>query len=411
MENNASSNDACACHGASAPRTAGALFCSSAACAALGALVGFAVWALLSLAYLLISLIWDNLSNALGAPLVFPVVICTLGGILAGAWNARFQCAPQSLVKTLDEVKRTGGYTGGPLGPSCVSFLIPIAFGGSVGPEAGLTGFIARGCTWIGRSMRAVAARVSGAQEAPFARWQKCIVYPCGIAGGIAGAWAVTALGGGMEFPRFDAFAWSFEAAVIAVPLVAVGYALALINRGATLAARRLSRKFKAHPIAAPALCGLAMGAVAVAFPLILFPGSQQAVELMGTWQSMPAWILIVTGIIKAAFIALCIGLGWNGGPYFPLMFSSISMGYGIAAATGADPLLCCAVVTASLVAAFSRKPIVTIVLMLLCFPVQDLPWIAAAAFIGVHLPMPGAKENAQERDKKNAPEQGKQSA
>ena len=148
-----------------------------------------------------------------------------------------------------------------------------------------------------------------------------------------------------------------------------------------------------------PTLCGLALGATALALPYVLFPGTAQAADLAGQWANMPAAVLVATGVAKTAFVALCLNLGWSGGPFFPLIFCGVSTGFGIAAATGADAMLCTAVVSTALIAGFTRKPAMTLLVMLLCFPVRSLPFMAPAALAGALLPVPGAGQRAAERN------------
>lgn len=353
---------------------------------ALGAGVGFAIWALLSAAYWLCDLVWTGVGGAVDLPL-FPLIACTLGGLAIGLWNARFDSAPKPLDEVMAEVRRTGGYSTGRIVPSSVSFLLPIAFGGSVGPEAGLTGLVAAGCTWVGATLR----RASGMPGA-FSRAQKIPLYALGVAGGIAGVALFTALlGGGIPIPRFDAAPLDLSSLAWCVPLAAAGYALAVLYRGFVHVARRLSRALAAHPVLKPLLCGIALGGVALLLPYVLFPGTQQAADLALAWAGTPPAVLFATGLVKLAFIALCLNLGWSGGPFFPLIFCGVSVGFGIAAAFGADAALCVTVVTTALIAGFTRKPAMTLLIMLLCFPLESLPWMAVGIAAGALLPMPGA--------------------
>lgn len=57
---------------------------------AAGFAVGFLVWAVLSLANGLVALLWDALGKRGGegfATLWFPLVVCTLGGLVIGVWT------------------------------------------------------------------------------------------------------------------------------------------------------------------------------------------------------------------------------------------------------------------------------------------------------------------------------------
>lgn len=357
-----------------------------------GALVGFGIRLLLDVAYWLLDLVWKTGVDALGIAWL-PVVVCAVGGVCIGLWNKRFDCAPKPFNEVMADVKRTGGYHLGRIAPAAVAFLLPIAFGGSVGPEAGLMELIAAGCTWVGERMRAVGVRLGLLRAGEsFSKAAKRMLYVAGAAGGIGGVAAVVAVfGSGMSIPRFEAVAFGIEPLLWAVPLALGGYALAFLYLAVVRAAQALRTRFGRHVVLMPTLVGLALGAAAVFLPYVLFPGSQQASELMGAWTGMSAATLLLTGLVKTVFIALCLNLGWSGGPYFPLIFCGISFGYGVSAATGLDPVLCVTAVTVALMAAFSRQPGAAVIISLLVFPPASLPVLAVAIAVGLLVPLPKA--------------------
>ena len=373
-------------------RRAGAWIGLGAFTAGAGAVVGFGIWLLLDVAYWLLDLVWKNGVDALGIAWL-PVVVCAVGGVCIGLWNKRFHCAPKPFNEVISDVKRTGGYHLGRVAPSAVAFLLPIAFGGSVGPEAGLMGLIAAGCTWVGERMRTMGVRLGVMHEGEdFSKAAKRTLYVVGAAGGVAGVVAVIALvGSGMSIPRFEAVAFGLEPLLWAVPLALGGYALGLLYLAAVRGAQALHERFDRHVVLMPTLVGLALGTAAVFLPYVLFPGSQQASELMGAWAGMSAVALLLTGLVKTVFIALCLNLGWSGGPYFPLIFCGISFGYGVSAATGLDPVLCVTAITAALMAAFSRQPGAAVIISLLVFPPTSIPVLAVAIAVGLLVPLPKA--------------------
>lgn len=372
------------------PRRAGALIGLGALTAGAGAAVGFGVWLLLDAAYWLLDAVWKLGVGPLGVAWL-PVAVCAAGGACIGIWNTRFRCAPKPFNEVIADVRRTGGYHLGRIAPATVAFLLPIAFGGSVGPEAGLMGLIAAGCTWVGERMRAAGRRLGILHAGEdFTKAAKRVLYTVGVAGGIGGIAAVVALfGSGMSIPRFEAAAFGIEPLLWAVPLALAGWVLALLYLGVVRLARALRARFEHRTVLVPALVGLALGAAAVFLPYVLFPGSQQASELMGVWTGFSAGTLLLTGLVKTVFIALCLNLGWNGGPYFPLIFCSISFGYGVSAATGLDPVLCVTAVTAALMAAFSGQAGVAVIICLLMFPLASAPVLAVALAVGLLVPMP----------------------
>ena len=132
----------------------------------IGFVVGVVVWGALTLSNVLVQLLWHDLPAALpfDAPWL-PLAICPLGGLAIGLWTRAFHSAPASLETVMGEVRATGGYRLHGLGSSIVSFLLPLTFGGSIGPEAGLTGIIAAACTWIGNTLKRAGLKVKAVTD------------------------------------------------------------------------------------------------------------------------------------------------------------------------------------------------------------------------------------------------------
>ena len=141
--------------------------------------------------------------------------------------------------------------------------------------------------------------------------------------------------------------------------------------------------------IAKPVIAGLLMGAAAMAFPLVLFPGEVQSEELMTTWTTWTALALIGTGVLKAAVTPMCIRMGWMGGSFFPSIFAGVACGYGLAAITGADPMLMVTVTATAFLAGVTRKPLLSVAILALCFPLTGILWSGLAAVVGGSLPIP----------------------
>ena len=118
-------------------------------------------------------------------------------------------------------------------------------------------------------------------------------------------------------------------------------------------------------------------------------PGEVQSHELMQTWTSWTAIALVVTGLLKAIATPTCINLGWMGGNFCPSIFAGAACGYGLSMVTGADPMLMVTVVTTGFLAGVTRKPVLSIAILMLCFPAQDIIWMGLAAIIASVLPVP----------------------
>lgn len=132
--------------------------------------------------------------------------------------------------------------------------------------------------------------------------------------------------------------------------------------------------------------------------PFALFAGESQAETIIESWSTMTAWLLIATGLVKTCLTPYCINNGWRGGNIFPLIFSGICVGYGLAMLTGATAGYAVCMVVASLCGAVMRRPLGVIALLLLCFPVHGILFLAVGSVIGAKFPLPRALQ-PHERD------------
>lgn len=405
-----------------------------------GFVIGFALYLLMNLSTWLTKLLWEGVGQHLGIP-AFSLVACTLGGIVIGAWTHLSGNMIDDLETVLAQFKNTGSYRlKNPVATS-VSFLLPLAFGGSVGFEAGLTGIICAGCCWIRDKLKlaglraasiadvTIAASLSAIFRTPFAglvagiesegsttlmtgdrhvdnytmrREAKLVLYLSAAVGALGGIFAFSALfGGSAGLPHFAPIEAQRVELLWALPCLAAAYLLLLafrVTEHATGLLARLLGDAAGGTIAKPVVAGIILGGVALALPLVLFPGEEQSHELMKTWTTMSAIVLLATGLLKACMTPMCISLGWRGGDLFPCIFSGVSFGYGLAAITGADPMLCVTVTTASFLAGVTRKPVLTLVILALCFPLESILWVGIAAVAGSILPLPRALEAQKEQ-------------
>ena len=402
---------------------------------ATGAVAGAAVWLFFFAMEHGIDFFWNEVPRMLGAEspelargpfgfLPYPFVVCVLGGVLIGLYEKTTHVKTDDLNQVMAKVKEDGGYPYDNLGKLSVAALLPLLFGGSIGPEAGLTGVIAGLCTWVGGRLRRFGAEfreltLLGCQAAltalftapvfgfvaPLAgaaedtdgelmlklpRAQKFVVYGVAIAGGM-GAYLMLGqiMGGGMGMPRFDRATAGAAELVWLIPLALAGTACGWVFHATEKGSASLSAKLGDRPVLKGALAGLLLAAAGTALPYTMFAGETQADALMEGYLAIPAAVLIATALVKAALTPALINLGWRGGHFFPVIFAGVSLGYGLAILTGADPVFCVAVCTASTMGAVMRQPAMVVGLLLMCFPPQGIVAMIAAAVIGAGIPLP----------------------
>lgn len=408
---------------------------------ATGAIAGAFVWLFFFAMSKGITFIWSTLPSLLGsacletAPalasgpfgfLPYPFIVCLLGGLIIGLYEKKTHIRTEELNEVMASVKETGRYEYSDLGKLSVSALLPLLFGGSIGPEAGLTGVIAGLCTWVGDRMRRFGAdfralTLLGTQAALTALFtapiygfvapltgspegtgeydsiklpkaQKAVVYGCAIAGAL-GAFLVLGqmFGGGMGMPRFDAAEVGAQELIWLIPLALAGTACGWLFHASNKGTAMLSAKLGDKPIAKALIAGLALAICGSVLPYTLFAGEEQANLLMECYTTLSAAALIATAFVKAAVTPACINLGWRGGHFFPIIFAGVSLGYGFALVSGVDAVFCVACCTAGVLGAVMRQPIMVVLLLFMCFPPKGIAAMLCAAVIGSAIPLPNA--------------------
>ena len=397
-----------------------------------GFVVGLLVWLVLWLSTFLTNLLWydaraaitDALSSVGVTSWWLPLAFSTFGGLVIGLWTKFTNAEPESLDTVMSNVKQNGGYELEKPGASVVAFLLPLVFGGSVGPEAGLTGIIAAACTRVGDALKGAGLRVksvadltiSAALAAVFAtpiagivasteegiskgvdvanyefkHRGKLVLYTSAALGAFGGILVFSSIfGGNGGIPRFSGASAGITELKWLVPCLLVGYAGAFLYHASNFTFRKMSSKLKKFVVLKPVLLGIVLGAIGVFLPFVFFPGEEQAFELKEEWKNMAAITLLLTGFFKSVASPACINFGWKGGNFFPCIFAGIALGYGIASFSGVDSMFCVCVATATLIAGIQRKPLMALAILLLCFPAESIIWIGLACIAGAYAPIP----------------------
>lgn len=385
-----------------------------------GAVAGAFVWLILFLMNLGITAIWDRVPVYLGE--FYPLIMCVIGGIVIGFFTKRFGEYPETLPVVMGKVKKNGGYEYDKLPIMAIAALLPLIFGASLGPEAGLVGVIAGICTWVGSRMKRFGSDFKGLTElgvyaamsaiftAPlygFARSVngvrteesgelqiskklKMLLNIIAIAGAFAAFMLLTEyIGGGMAMPHYDKLGYGTDEFLWLIPLGLVGAIAGWMFCVLDISFHKVGEKFNGMPVLKAVIGGLVLGICGIVLPYTMFSGEVQTEELNEIWMTMTVAVLIGTGFVKIALTAFSVNMGWRGGHFFPIIFSGISIGYGMAMALNIDPIFCVCAVTAATVGATMRKPVMAVLLLLLCFPLQGIPVLIVAVLIGSFLPLP----------------------
>jgi len=268
--------------------------------------------------------------------------------------------------------------------------ICAVAFGGAIGPEAGILAVTAQLSSIVSiRLARTAAARrtlaeagISGAlagfygspaggpvHAEPVDTVPRPVLLVAGLAGFAAFVVVAETLMQGaiamMRLPRFTAESTVWDT-VIACGAGAAGAAvgaafLALRSRVSTLLARSIASRFW-QPVAG----GAAAGLVCTAAPILLFSGHNEIGEMLHLGAEHGAGLLVVLGLGKALACALCVGSHWQGGVIFPMCFAGGAAGAAVLfLLPGLDPVLGVAAGMSAAAAVGMTRPLVAGAIML----------------------------------------------
>jgi H+/Cl- antiporter ClcA len=275
-----------------------------------------------------------------------------------------------------------------------------------LGPEAALTALIGGVCTWIARVIKVDASSrdsmtfiglvgalgglfgAAGAVAVPLDDPQRekprriLLVLP-GLAAGFVGWWIFKNLSGSGSYFDLDLQPYTFAVADLAwlfIPLV-VAIIISILFMVVTKEAGTLFARVP-NRIMQTTISGLALGLLASVSTFALFSGHED-IHTIDVDPSETTKFLLGVALLKVAATAVCIGGGWKGGRFFPIMFIGSAVGLAMSlAVTSVVGTLAIAVGMTAAVAVLLRKPIVAIVFVVLFFPPALYPAIIVSGFV-----------------------------
>ena len=390
-------------------------------CAFSGIIIAIIIWAILKIMNGGISLLWDWIPSNVNIPF-YTIIVCTIGGLLLGLYRKKIGDYPEELEDVIEKVKKDKFYPYNNIFSICIAALIPLIFGASIGPEAGLTGVIVGLCYWAQNNMHYIKDKVSDIanigisaslgiifvtplfglvmpieektdlnKEITIPKSSKILsIIIATLAAFLMFKLLNNLFGGELGMPHIDSAIITGKERIWGIGIALIGALFGYIY----LIFEKISKyiftniKKKTNIVFSTVLGGLILGIIGTILPLTMFSGESQMSELAITYLNYSPWLLILIGFVKLLLTNICIKSEWRGGHFFPVIFSGVSIGYGISMITGLNPAFCLGVITAGILGIIMRKPAAVSLLLLLCFPVRVIPWVMIAAFIGSILPL-----------------------
>ena len=384
----------------------------------LGGIVGAIIWSFLRLMNLGIEFLWDYVPSNLNFPF-YTICVCVGGGFIIGLWKKKFGDYPEELGTVIGKVKKSGRYPYNNIFPTLGSALFPLLIGASVGPEAGLTGVIAGLCTWVGDKLKiyfreieeltkiGLSATLGTIFRSPMFGFMEPIesdketVLPKSSTivlyfAAILSSFGVFILlgklfGGRTGLAGLEAKEIELSQYLYAIPLTVIGIAagyLYFIFKKLTFS---LEQKLKKYTVLRATAGGLLLGVTGTLLPLTMFSGEHQIVEVMSQAETIGAVMLIVIAVAKLLLTNICIDSGLKGGHFFPVIFCGICIGCAMSLLFGIDMVFCASIVTTALVGHTLKKPLATVLLLMIVFPARLIPIMLFAAAVAKFIGTPKA--------------------
>ena len=382
----------------------------------LGAIVGLIIWGFLRIMNLGIEFLWDFVPSKISFPF-YTLCVCTAGGFLIGLWKRKFGDYPEELDKVLGTVKKTGGYPYHNVFSTLGSALFPLLIGASVGPEAGLTGVISGLCTWVGDKLKLFKREVEDLtaiglsatlgtvfrspmfgfmepiesdRDTVLPQTSKIVLYFAALLSSFGVFILLNRLFGiSMGMEGMEAEKQELSVYLYAVPLTLAGIAAGFLYFIFKKLTKALAAKFEKYVVLRAVAGGLLLGISGTLLPLTMFSGEHQIAEITDNPGATGAALLIVTAVVKLLRTNICIDSGLKGGHFFPVIFCGVSIGCSRSLLSGISMVFCASVVTAALVGHTLKKPLATVLLLMIVFPPRLIPVMLFAAMAAKFIPTP----------------------
>lgn len=386
-----------------------------------GAVIAVIIWLFLKISNVGITVIWKIIPEAVPFE-HYTIVMCMIGGLIVGVFHKIFGPWPEKMKDAVARMKKNGGYPYRKIPVIIAASFLSLFFGGTVGPEAGLVGLLLALCSWamdqFGMARNKMENEISNNPDIPRAavfrdmvsdmllpadeiiydkrvKWTRGEQISAGVAAGLSGLIVYIllnlVLGSCIVIPHLEDGEVSGIDKLMLIILIAAGiFAGYLYHLFRKLTAAFFSRlAARRMQILNAVLGGIILGLIGTALPMTMFSGGNDIQVIQYEYLQYTPVLLIVIGTVKLFLTNVCIESGWRGGHFFPVIFSGISIGYGMSLLLGSNQVLSVSVLTCALLASILQQPVGAIVLGVIFFPLQDLGWMIIASAVGGCIPLP----------------------
>ena len=391
-------------------------------CAAVGGVIALIVWLYLKIANLGVTIIWDMIPRYVDHK-GYTLFVCIIGGVVIGIFHKFFGPYPLSMQEAIKQTRQAKTFDYSKLPMIIAASFLSLFFGASVGPEAGLVSLLlglafwskaqfgkqretmaylldkdshANGLTLFAGMVSGLTLRARNLQVGPSEiDWKRKESIMAGVTAGLCALFFYILLnilfGSAFVIPHLENLEMTAKSRVYAILLLLMGigsgYAYLISRKIAKFIFTDLSRE--RFTVLNAILGGAILGVIGTLIPMSMLSGGSNIQSMQYDYLQYTPYLLIAIGFAKLFLTNICIESGWRGGQIFPMIFSGLSIGYGMAILLNVNQVYAVILVTAVLIGIVFQHPLAAIILSLIFFPIEQTGWMLLASVIGGCIPVP----------------------
>lgn len=361
-------------------------------------------------------LLWQIIPRALGNPFIYPLLICTLGGVIIGFFVEHVGKYPKTLPESLAESEETGRveYKDGQILFNIVGAILVLLFGASVSPEAAVLIIVGGIVTFLCDRLKIGGTQRKDLQEfasgtvfgvlftAPLfgvgrvleeddlrniteSKLKRYVLFIFTTFTGFIGYLITYSL-----FPNQEqvfaiqrmATDFSWQGLLLVLPTIVLGAFFGKFFLWMQEQSQNFNQRIK-RPMPLTITAGVLLGIFGLFSPYFLFSGEHNLLSFTRQAETMSIVIILLIAFGKIFITMVCLACNWRGGIIFPMIFASVAAAMALVKIFPFSAGLLVAVFTASSCAVIMKRPFATACLFLFLFPVQLFLWIWLAGFLG----------------------------
>lgn len=321
-----------------------------------------------------------------------------------------FRPYPKEMEEILHEYRVTKTINYKPLPQYILCAFLPLIFGGSIGPEAGLFGMVAMFSTFLNIKIRnldpelkeefietSTTAVLTAIFQVPFfstfsygensifkvrlisKKLLSYFTYSCTALSALFTIKFLNTLTNKESFIfKLEQNSISIKDLLFFIPILILAIIIGLSFKyiGNLIEYICEKSKLNLNPFLAALIGGVILAFLGSYFPLTLFSGEHALKKITHNAGELGYSFLLFIAFLKILATKISINLRWVGGQIFPIIFASFCIAFSLSGILNIDPTYIVAVLATGVITVVLKKPVIAVVLI--CFFLPITYWIFA---------------------------------